>query len=152
MILESKHNTEHVSDIRTVACEYWKIAGLNNKRHSEQNREGHTGASGYEYFPPPPPHKRQLYTPRPCDQDKTTEFRATWVHLLLGKYYIFWRCVFSLKYPACNAPYCHLWPVRFYSIFPPYLKNGLIFTERRYWTQNACFDFLYKFCPNNFPH
>ena len=32
-------------------------------------------------------------------------------------------------YPACNAhaPYCHLWPVRLYSIFPHYLINGAIF-------------------------
>jgi len=29
-------------------------------------------------------------------------------------YYIFWLCIHSLRYPACNAhaPYCHLWPVR----------------------------------------
>jgi len=28
-------------------------------------------------------------------------------------------CVGSLRYPECNAhaPYCHLWPVRLYSIF-----------------------------------
>jgi hypothetical protein len=30
-----------------------------------------------------------------------------------NKYYIFWICVCSLSYPACNAraPYCRLWPV-----------------------------------------
>jgi hypothetical protein len=30
-----------------------------------------------------------------------------------NKYYIFWVCVCSLSYPACNAhgPNCHLWPV-----------------------------------------
>jgi len=29
-----------------------------------------------------------------------------------NKYYIFWACICSLRYPACNAhvPYCHLWP------------------------------------------
>ena len=44
-------------------------------------------------------------------------------------YYIFWDCVNSLKYPACNphAPYCHLWPARHHSIFPLYLINGTIF-------------------------
>ena len=28
--------------------------------------------------------------------------------------YIFWECVYSLRYPVCNAhaPYCHLWPDR----------------------------------------
>ena len=33
---------------------------------------------------------------------------------------IFWVCVCSLNYPACNAhaPYCHLWPVQLHSIFP----------------------------------
>ena len=33
--------------------------------------------------------------------------------------YIFWECVCSLSYPACkaDAPYCHLWPARLYSIF-----------------------------------
>jgi len=32
-------------------------------------------------------------------------------------------CVYSLRYPACNAPapYCHLWPTQLYSIFPHYL-------------------------------
>jgi len=30
------------------------------------------------------------------------------------KYYTFWVCVCSLRYPAYNAhaPYCHLWPAR----------------------------------------
>ena len=34
-----------------------------------------------------------------------------------------------LSYTACNAhvPYCHLWPVRLYHIFPHYLINGAIF-------------------------
>ena len=29
-------------------------------------------------------------------------------------------CVYSLRYPAWNAhsPYCHLWPVQLYNIFP----------------------------------
>jgi len=40
-----------------------------------------------------------------------------------NKYYIFWVCVCSLRYPACNehAPHCHLWPVQLYNIFPHYL-------------------------------
>jgi hypothetical protein len=42
--------------------------------------------------------------------------------------YIFW----SLSYPACNAhaPYCHLWPVRFYDIFPHYFLIGTIFEKK----------------------
>jgi len=60
--------------------------------------------------------------------------RATTV-AVKRKYYIFWVCFCSLRYPACNsyAPYCHLWPVRLYNIFPRYLKNGEIF-EKNYWT------------------
>ena len=29
-----------------------------------------------------------------------------------------------------DAPYCHLWPVRLYDIFPHYLTNGTIFREK----------------------
>jgi len=38
---------------------------------------------------------------------------------------------FNLRYRACNAhtPYCHLWPVRLYNIFPHYLINGTIFEK-----------------------
>jgi len=38
-------------------------------------------------------------------------------------------CVCSLMYSACNAhaPYCYLWPVRLYDIFPHYLVYGTIF-------------------------
>ena len=37
-------------------------------------------------------------------------------------------CIFSLRYPACyaHAPYFHLWPALFYSIFPLYLISGPI--------------------------
>jgi len=38
------------------------------------------------------------------------------------------ECVCSVSYPSCNAhaPYCHLWPVWLYYIFPHYLINGTI--------------------------
>jgi hypothetical protein len=72
MILELKHDVEHVSDIHTVACVYWKIPDLNKKRHTERNPEGRTGVSGCEYCT-----KKKLYTLRPCDKDKTTVFCAT---------------------------------------------------------------------------
>jgi hypothetical protein len=69
--------------------------------------------------------------------------------LLLLWYYIFWECVCSLRYPACNAraSYCHLWPVWFYNTFPHYLINGTIL-GRNYLTQNVCFDFPYNFIWN----
>jgi len=53
---------------------------------------------------------------------------ATIVTVENDKYYISWLCVCSLSYPACNmhAPYCHLWPVWFYYIFPHYLINAMI--------------------------
>jgi hypothetical protein len=38
-------------------------------------------------------------------------------------------CACSISYPARNAhtPYCHLWPISLYHIFPHYLINGKIF-------------------------
>jgi len=41
-------------------------------------------------------------------------------------------CVYSLSYSTCKAqsPYCHLWPLRFYRIFPHYLTNGTIFGSK----------------------
>jgi hypothetical protein len=49
------------------------------------------------------------------------------------KHYIFWACVCSLWYPACNAhaPHCHLSLVRFYNIFPHYLTNGMTFEKKK---------------------
>ena len=62
-----------------------------------------------------------------------------------NKYYIFWVCVCSPKYPACNAhaPCYLLWPARFYSIFP-HLKTERFSNKKSSWTQNVCFDFLYS--------
>jgi len=48
-------------------------------------------------------------------------------------------CVCSLRYPACyaHAPYCHMWPVRLYNIFPHLshkrhdFRNKKIFNTRR---------------------
>jgi len=52
-------------------------------------------------------------------------------------------CIFILRYPACNthAPYCHLWLVRFFHIFPHYFT---IFEKKSYWTWDVCFDLLCK--------
>ena len=65
-------------------------------------------------------------------------------------YYIFWMRVWGLRYTACNAhaSYCHLWLAPLHNIFPLSLISGTIFERKKeiYWTQNGCFDFLYKFC------
>ena len=36
-------------------------------------------------------------------------------------------------YAVCNkhAPYCHLWTVRLYGVFPHYLINGTIFERKK---------------------
>ena len=49
-----------------------------------------------------------------------------------NEYYLFWVCVCSLGYPTRNAhaPYCHLWLVRMYHIFPHYLINGTVFEKK----------------------
>jgi hypothetical protein len=49
-----------------------------------------------------------------------------------NKYYIFWEQIYSLMYAVCNnhAPYCHLWTVWLYGVFPHYLINGMIFEKR----------------------
>jgi len=46
------------------------------------------------------------------------------------KYSIFWVCVCSLGYPACNALYCHLCSARLYNIFLRYLINGTFFGRK----------------------
>jgi hypothetical protein len=82
----------------------------------------------------------------------TAKHRGAFVQPLVqwksNKCNIFWVCVCSLRYSACNAhaPYCHLWPARLYKIFPHYLINGTIFAKKRksYLTQNVCFDFLHR--------
>jgi hypothetical protein len=45
-----------------------------------------------------------------------------------NNYYIFWVCICSVRYPACNAhaPLCHLWSAWLYNIFPHYLINSTI--------------------------
>jgi len=30
----------------------------------------------------------------------------------------------------CDVPYCHLWPVQIYNIFPHYLINGITFQKK----------------------
>jgi len=49
-----------------------------------------------------------------------------------NKYFLFWVCVGSFRYPTRNArlPYCPPWPIRFYVIFPHYLINSTIFEKK----------------------
>jgi len=51
-----------------------------------------------------------------------------------NKYYIFWMCVCSLRYPACNActPYSVTCGLSDYSIFSHYLINAH-FVKKSYW-------------------
>ena len=70
------------------------------------------------------------------------------------KYHIFWVCVCSVVYPACNAhaPYCHLWPVLLYNIFLTYLINNTIFKKKKKDVEHKIyFNFLYNFCLKTFP-
>ena len=65
--------------------------------------------------------------------------RANFDAVEKNKYYIFRVCNCILRYPPCNAhaPYFHLWPARFYSVFPHYLIKGAIFEKK---------NFEYKMC------
>jgi hypothetical protein len=54
------------------------------------------------------------------------------LQFISNKYYIFWVGLFNLRHPVYNvhAPYCHMWSVRLYRIFPHYLMNGAIFEKK----------------------
>ena len=66
------------------------------------------------------------------------------------KYYIFWACVCSLGYPACNvqAPYCHLFSARLNSIFPRLIK-GTVF-ERKLLNIKCLFSFSLQLLTETF--
>ena len=54
------------------------------------------------------------------------------LHWKSNTYYIFWVCVCTLSFPACNAhaSYCHLWPVWLYLVFPHFLINSMNFGKK----------------------
>jgi len=56
---------------------------------------------------------------------------------LVGLLYIIVHseCVCSLRYPACIAhvPYCYLWPVLLYSIFPTLSHERQDLPKKLYW-------------------
>jgi len=53
-----------------------------------------------------------------------------------NKCYIYWACIFSLRYPACNVHvlYCYLWFVQLYSIFHIISQMVWFFLKKSYWT------------------
>ena len=58
----------------------------------------------------------------------------------------------SLRYPACNAhaPYCHLWPVPLYNIFPHYLINSTIFEKKKLLNTKCVFWFSVQILSDTF--
>jgi hypothetical protein len=66
-------------------------------------------------------------------------------------YYIFWVCVCSLRYPACNAhaQWCYLWPVRLYNIFPHYFITGR-FSKKKLTEHKIVFWYSVRFCLKSF--
>ena len=58
-----------------------------------------------------------------------------------NKYYIFWMCVCSPRYPACNVHglYCHLWPARLYSSFTHYFIKGTIFEKKKLFNKKCVY-------------
>jgi len=64
--------------------------------------------------------------------------------------YIFWVCVYRLRYPVCKAlvAYFHLWPAWLYNIIPHCLINGRI--SEKVIEHKMCFDCLYNFCLKHF--
>jgi hypothetical protein len=69
----------------------------------------------------------------------------------INKYYIFWVCVRSLRWPACSAhaPHCHLCPVRLCSIFPHYLIDGTV-VENKFLNIQCLFLFSLRLLSENF--
>ena len=69
--------------------------------------------------------------------------RAAIVALEIIKYYVFLGRVCSLSCPACiaNAPYCHLWSLPLYSMFPHYLINGTVLEKKKVLGHKNMFQF-----------
>jgi len=73
-----------------------------------------------------------------------------------NNYYIFWLCICSPRYLACNAhaQHCHLWPVPLYTFFPPricykrhdFLKKKLLNIQYvfRFYVQGFSWKSLYS--------
>jgi hypothetical protein len=61
------------------------------------------------------------------------------LHWKNNRYCIFWECVCSLRYSAYNAyaPYCLLWSIQLYIIFPYYIIKVEVSREKCYWTKKV---------------
>ena len=85
-------------------------------------------------------HVRWACKPETCRADRTQIFHC----IKLVNYFILWVCFRSLSYPACNthAPYCHLWLVRLYNIFPHLINRTKKKKRKRVNENKMCFDYL----------
>ena len=68
------------------------------------------------------------------------------MNVINNNYYIFWKCICSLRCTAYNAhaSYCRLWPVWFYH-FSPTLSHKRQDILEIVVVHNVCFDCLSKF-------
>jgi len=71
------------------------------------------------------------------------EFVQPGLQQKINKNYTLRFCVCSLRYPSGNAhaPYCNLWNVRLYNIFPHYFINGKISEKKKVWNMKCVFRF-----------
>jgi hypothetical protein len=67
-----------------------------------------------------------------------------------NKYYTFWECVCSLRYPACNAQvaYCHMCSAPICNIVAHYLTNGTIFEKKMLLNIKCVLTFCITFTKN----
>ena len=133
----------------------WIISNINSNNTGDRQRQD---SCLLDEAPVSPEHIRMLLF-RNNMMNKTSSVCIRNIEVRSRNYccqnkpYVFWVCVCSCRLPACNAhaPYCHLWPVRLYNIFPHYLINlARISKKKRVTEQNKCSDFLYNFCLKTF--
>jgi hypothetical protein len=56
----------------------------------------------------------------------------------VNKYYTFWVCFCSFRYPACNAraQYCQLWPIQLYNNFSHITSQRARFSKKKFIEHN----------------
>ena len=88
------------------------------------------------------------------DKQRTRTSNVTILAVGKKKYYILGICDCRLRYPVrkAHAPYCHLWPVRLYSILTHYLINGLIFERKKVTEHKMCVLIFYTAFVWNISH
>jgi hypothetical protein len=94
---------------------------------------------------------RKLEQGRQCTYNVTMRRVRTAIVAVEKQCYLFWVCVCSFMYRACNAhaPCCHLWLVRLYNIFPHYLTNGAILCIKKLFNTKCVF-YLHNFGSETF--